>query len=335
MIKFLGKNKLLTLFIFVFLALIGYFFWLNRMPFTDNAFVVANIRPVSAEAAGPITHIYVENNHRVKRGDPLFTVFKRPYELAALGAARALEENMCRVKAIKEKIRKKRFVIEQREAECAYDRYLARIVDELAMEKAEPVVHAKALAEKVKVAASAIKVAKAALNESLHELQEAEVKTKRLEADLERKKIKLEQTTVYAKSDGIISNMFMSEGIVASEGVALFAFVDTEKWWVQANFKETVLQAVKPGMKVSIVFPMYPDRTFQGVVGQIGWNVNRQRHAGNALPVVEKENEWFLLPQRFPVQILLHDLPSDVELHVGQSADVHIHTGRWEFPPIR
>ncbi len=240
------------------------------MPYTDNAFVVANIRPVAAEVAGPITHIDVANNHRVKMGDPLFTVFKKPYELAVVEATHALEENRCRMKSVKEDIGKKRFVIEQREAEYQYDRYLALIMEGLAAEKAAPEVRAKALAEKVKVTAVAINVSKADLEKSMHQMSEAEARTKRLEADLGRKKIKLEQTTTYAKSDGIICNMFMSEGIVVDEQMMLFAFVDTSQWWVQANFKETVLKDVKPGMKAIIVFPMYPDRTFHGIVGQIG-----------------------------------------------------------------
>lgn len=335
MIRFLSKNKLLTLFIVVFLGLVSYFFWLNRMPYTDNAFVVANIRPVAAEVAGPITHIHVANNRRVKKGDPLFTVFRRPYELAVVEATQALEENRHKIKSLEKEIRKMRFVIEQREAESQYDHFLSGILKELAAEKAAPVVRSKALLEKVKVNTAAIKVAEAELQKSIHLLHEAQAGEKRLEAQLERRKIKLEQTTAYAKSDGIISNMFISEGIVVDERMQLFAFVDTSKWWVQANFKETVLKDVKPGMKAIIVFPMYPDRTFHGIVGQIGWNVNRQLRAGNALPVVEKENEWFLLPQRFPVQILLEDLAPDIELHVGLSANVHIDTGRWEFPPIR
>lgn len=80
---------------------------------------------------------------------------------------------------------------------------------------------------------------------------------------------------------------------------------------------------------------MYPDRTFYGKIGQIGWRVNRQLWSENGMPVVEKENEWFLLPQRFPVQIVLDALPPEIHLHVGQSANVHIDTGIWEFPPIR
>ena len=335
MIRFLGRNKLLSLFILVALVLAGYFFWLNRMPFTDNAFVVANIRPVAAEVPGPITHIYVKNNHPVKKGDAILTIYKKPYELAVEAAEYALKETLAEIKLLKQDIKKNEYVIEQRNAEYQYDHYIADIVKDLAAQKAEPEVHAKALAEKKKVAGAAIKVARAELEKSHHELKRAQARKERLKAELKSLQIKLEQTTLYAHSDGLICNMFLSKGVMVHEAMTLFAFVDTTRWWIQANFKETVLRHVKPGMKAMIEFSMYPDRTFHGTVGQIGWGVNRQIWAENGMPVVEKENEWFLLPQRFPVQILLNDLPPDLELHVGQSAYVHIDTGRWEFPPIR
>ena len=50
-------------------------------PFTNNAFVVANVRPVAANVKGYITEIYVKNESYVKAGQPLLTVFKKPYEL--------------------------------------------------------------------------------------------------------------------------------------------------------------------------------------------------------------------------------------------------------------
>ena len=335
MIRFLGRNILLTVFILIAMILIAYFLWLNRLPFTDNAFVVANIRPVAAEVPGPITDIYVKNNHLVRRGDPILTIYKEPYELAVKAARYALEENIAEISILKEDIQKKGYIIKQRDAEYHFDKYRADRSEDMARQKAESEFKAKALVEKAKVTSLGIKVAKADLEKCLLELKQAEVQKMRLEAELRSKEIRLRQTTIYAHSDGLICNMFLAKGIMVREAMTLFAFVDTTRWWIQANFKETVLKHVKPGMKAIIEFPMYPERTFHGKVDQIGWGVNRQRWAENGMPIVEKENEWFLLPQRFPVQIVLDDLPADIELHVGQSAHVHIDIGRWEFPPIR
>ena len=77
-----------------------YFFWLHRMPFTQNAFIVANVRPVSALVEGYITDIYVKNNQSVRKGAPLFTVFRQPYELKIKEIAASIEAERLRQKGI-------------------------------------------------------------------------------------------------------------------------------------------------------------------------------------------------------------------------------------------
>ena len=42
------------------------------------------------------------------------------------------------------------------------------------------------------------------------------------------------------------------------------------------------------------------------------------------LPEVEKENEWFLLPQRFPVQIKIIDCNDEIPFTHGASAYVEL-----------
>lgn len=333
--EFFRKNIFLAVFLLVLLALAGYYLWLNRIPYTTNAFVVANVRPVAALVPGPVTRIHVVNNQDVKRGQPLFTVYKRPYELAVQKTGHALTAVECEIKALQEEIKKNRHRIEQQSAKYAYAKYRAEIEEPLVAQDFVPEVRMDELLQLAEVDAAGVKMARATLQASIQRLEQARARKKSLEAELEMNEVRLEQTTVYARGDGIVCNMFMSVGTVADEQMELFAFVDTSKWWVQANLKETVLTDVRPGMKARIVFPLYPEHTFHGTVEQIGWGVNRQLRAGNALPVVEKENEWFLLPQRFPVQIAIDDPDPDLPLHVGLSANVHIETGHWQLPRIR
>ena len=42
------------------------------------------------------------------------------------------------------------------------------------------------------------------------------------------------------------------------------------------------------------------------------------------LPEVKKENEWFLLPQRFPVQIKIVNRPDEAIFTYGSSAYVEL-----------
>lgn len=64
---------------------------------------------------------------------------------------------------------------------------------------------------------------------------------------------------------------------------------------------------------------------FHGVVISTNWAVGRQEtQASSQLQKVARENEWVLLPQRFPVQIKILDLDPKFPLNVGASTYVYI-----------
>ena len=47
-----------------------------------------------------------------------------------------------------------------------------------------------------------------------------------------------------------VSNMKLYKGQLVSPGQSLFGFIDNKKWWIDANFKETDLNRIKPGQEV-------------------------------------------------------------------------------------
>jgi len=178
------------------------------------------------------------------------------------------------------------------------------------------------------VAQAQLKIAEAGMNVTKENLQNAYATVESLSAELEEAKVNLSLTTIYAQTDGIVSNMYLTKSVYADQGKPLFSFIDTDEWWIQANIKETELSNVREGQKVWIKLWLYPYKYFEGRVANIGWNVNRQlTSAENQLAEVIKENEWFLLPQRFPVQIKITDKEIDkYPLHVGATATVIIDT---------
>jgi len=332
---FVRNNIFLAIFVGVLAVLALYYLWLNRIPYTTNAFVVANVRPVAALVPGPIAKIHVENNAAVRKGNPILAIDPRPYELARTRAAHDLEAVGFEISALQEAVVKTRHLIEQRRARHAYARYRSQIEKPLLEQSFAPAYRGKMLVQDEEVRAAELRMAHAELGQTEAELKRARSRRKSLEAEVGEAEIRLDWTTVRARSDGIVSNMFLSVGMMVHEGQELFAFVDTSRWWVQANFKETVLRHVRPGQRARLHFWIYPGKEFHGTVTDIGWNAARQLTGQYALPVVEKENEWFLLPQRFPVQIELDAMDPGYPLHVGMSADVHIDTGRWQWPSIR
>jgi len=333
--SFLRNNVFLAIFLGALVLLAIYYLWLNRFPYTTNAFVVANVRPVAALVPGPITEIHVRNNAAVVQGTPILTIDPRPYELALARTGHELSAVEFEIRALEEAVVRTGHLIEQRRAEHGYARYRSEIEKPLLAQSFAPVYRGKMLVQNEAVQAAELRMAEAELAQTEAELKGAQARRKSLEAQVGEAEIRLGWTTVYARSDGIVSNMFLSVGTMVRDGQELFAFVDTTRWWVQANFKETVLRHVRPGQRARLEFWLYPGTTFHVTVSDIGWNANRQRSGQYGLPVVEKENEWFLLPQRFPVQIELDAEDMDRPLHVGMSANVHIETGRWQWPSIR
>lgn len=82
-LKVLKNEVSLPLFVIIIGLVIGGFHVFSYLvPFTDNAFVVTNVTPIAADVSGYITDIYVKNGQKVRKDDPLFTVYQQPYKLA-------------------------------------------------------------------------------------------------------------------------------------------------------------------------------------------------------------------------------------------------------------
>lgn len=334
-LKLFIKRNIVLFFFFLLLAF-GFCFYLyfNRKPFTNNAFLVANVRPVSAFVPGYLTEINVSNNQRVKKGDKLFQIFKDQYALEVKRLSNeivAAEANLIKAKS---GIEKSEHLVAKSKAAVDNARYLANQATKLADSHAVSEKLAEQRQQELNEAQEELRASQASLEESKATYDEIAANIKSLDNQLSNAKINLEETTIYASSNGIVTNLFVGMGTYLKTGDPICAFVETDKWWIQANFKETDLSQVRVGDKADIRLWIYPGKVFHGVIESVQWNVNRQQSAqGNYLQEVVNENEWFLLPQRLPVTIRIADPESETfPFHVGASAGVRIEA---ENPVIR
>jgi multidrug resistance efflux pump len=296
------------------------------VPITDNAFVVANIRPVAANVSGYVTALYVKNEQAVKQGQPLFTVFPTPYELTYKNAIAKVEEAKAAYIALQQQLELNRNLLQAsadtyQKLALNYKRYANAYKDNAVPEIAvEDLLKDKnAALAKFKAAQEQVKLAK----------QNLVVQQKKIEAlalSAANAKVDLDETTVYAATDGIVQNMFLSLRTPVVIHQPLFSFVDTTDLYIQANFNETDLRLVRVGDKVKIFPRMYlGQKIFHGTVVSNNWAAERQQtQERSQLQKVTSENEWLLLPQRFPVQIKVLDPDSHYPLNIGASAYVYI-----------
>jgi len=108
---------------------------------------------------------------------------------------------------------------------------------------------------------------------------------------------------------------------VAPGPVPIFSLVDARAWYVLADYRETELAHIAPGMEAQVYVLTNPRYRFRGTVQGIGWAVNPEdQPISPGVPQIKRELNWVHIAQRFPVRIRIENPePPDV-FRVGASA---------------
>jgi multidrug efflux system membrane fusion protein len=133
---------------------------------------------------------------------------------------------------------------------------------------------------------------------------------------------------IVAPFDARVTNLSISQGAYAHEGEQIFTLIDTRVWWVVANFRETQLQHIRPGMRADVYVLSKPNVRFSGVVDSVGFGVTPDadlvgRISRPGLPDVQRTLNWVHLASRFPVRVRIESQPTDL-FRLGESAVVVI-----------
>ncbi|MBT7249253.1 MAG: HlyD family secretion protein, partial [Rhodospirillaceae bacterium] len=142
----------------------------------------------------------------------------------------------------------------------------------------------------------------------------------------------LKRTTVYAPSDGIVTNFGLEVGEYIEEGKPVFSLVGAKVVWVRANYKETELTHVRVGQPATLRADTYPDRVIEAVVSSIAPATGAEFAL---LPPQNASGNWVKVVQRLPVRLEITDTDKIPNLRAGMSVIVEIDTGRQrDLPPI-
>ncbi len=196
-----------------------------------------------------------------------------------------------------------------------------------------------ALAEASLLAAEAqYKQAEAVVEQSHQQVQQASHSVTTLEplveqlpgkqASIDTAQYNLDNCRVTAPFDARVTNLTISQGAYATAGQHIFTLIDTRVWWVIANFRETQLHRIRPGMFAEVYVMSRPGVRYRGIVDSVGFGVTPDSDlvghiAAPGLPDVQRTLNWVHLASRFPVRIRIQDNPSDV-FRLGESAVVVI-----------
>lgn len=128
-------------------------------------------------------------------------------------------------------------------------------------------------------------------------------------------------TVIRAPHDGVVSKRTVAEGQTVSAGQAVVQLV-TPSIWITANFKETQLEAMKPGQPVEIAVDAFPHLALHGTIESFS-GATGSRFA--LLPPDNAAGNFTKVVQRVPVRVRLES-PAEVQLRPGMSAEVSVHT---------
>ncbi|MDG2094807.1 MAG: efflux RND transporter periplasmic adaptor subunit [Phycisphaerales bacterium] len=303
---------------------------LVRYPRTSDAFVRANTVGVAAHVSGNIVELNVRDNQRVTAGEVLFVVDPRPYEAEVERLEAKLVVTDLEIEAFRQSVLAASASLEEMLAESAYAvSYLARLEPLLAQKFVTPNEVEKARSDaqaslgRVEAAEAQLKRAQRLVGDDL----DGNARRQEVAASLADARLNIEYCFVRAQVSGYVSNLNIARGEYANQGVQLFTVVDDSRWYVLANYRETLLGRIEPGMTAEVWLLACPGQPLKGVVEGIGKAIFQPVGASvNALPDVPPALDWVRLAQRFPVRIILEEAPG-CTLHSGATATVRINPG--------
>ena len=326
------RKKGLSIFILLLLLIsIGsvayWYFFIKGFEETEDAYVSGNQVMVSAQVAGNISKINVDNMDPVQAGDVLLelddTNAKLSFEQAKsnlANAVRQVSQLNYTVKQLKSAVRANEITLAQ--AQGNLNRRV-QLVKDGAIDK-ESFQHAK----------EAVELAKANLTTSQNQLganqallldgplsEQPQIQS--AVSNLKQAWLNLERTKIRSPIKGYVARRNAQVGQAVSVGGALMAVVTTDQMWLDANFKETQLTHMRIGQPVEIHFDLYgKDKTFDGKVVGIEMGTGS---AFSLLPTQNATGNWIKVVQRVPVRIQL-DPQQLIEnpLRIGLSATVKV-----------
>jgi membrane fusion protein (multidrug efflux system) len=154
-------------------------------------------------------------------------------------------------------------------------------------------------------------------------LDAAQARVAQARAAVEQAQLHLEYTTVKAPVAGVISRKSVEPGQVVQPGQALLALVSSGDAWVVANFKETQLGDIRPGLRATVAIDAY-DRDIEGRVDSIAAATGAKF---SLLPAENASGNFVKVVQRVPVRIAIApEAAKGLELRPGMSVVVTVHT---------
>lgn len=303
---------------------------------TDNAYVKQDIVSIAGEVNGLVVAVEVRENQQVKVGDVLFRIDPSAFSVAMQQADAQIAAAQANVTALTADVGANAANI----AGARDDLVLAE--SRFAREKAlldrgfntrarmDEALHGVASARD-RLAAVSAEVAKAQA-QLANGAQVPGLNPQIAAAQATRAKAALDmaRTEVRAPVAGRVTQVTRLQiGQMVFAGVPMLSIVRVGGARVEANFKETDLDRMRPGQPAEVRLDAYPGLTLKGHVDSIGAGTGSEF---SLLPAQNATGNWVKITQRVPVRIALENSGTGASegrpLIAGLSANVTVHVGK-------
>lgn len=310
------KFGLIGGFVIAALAFAGWLFLTRHLVSTDDAYIHADIAPISAKVPGAVTAVMVNDNQLVRAGDILLRIDDQTYRAqadAARAAAAVADADIATLARQVEQQTSRITIAEANEASAQAEaeraaRDLARLSklatsDFATRQNLDTATADNAKAQAALASAKAnVAVEKAEFAILQGKLTEARANLDQARAQAALADQNLADTVVRAPVDGVIGNRGVVAGQYARTGVVLLSIVPVTDLWVEANFKETQLPGMGPGQPVEIAVDALPGVKLSGVIESLS---PASGALFSLLPPENASGNFTKVVQRVPVKIRL------------------------------
>ena len=296
----------------------GYDWWTvgRFVETTDDAYVGGDVTVIAPKVSGFVSLVAVTDNQAVHAGDLLVKLDDRDYLAALAKADAAVAGQQATLANLDATRRLQQALIAQAQAGiAAADAEITRARDDqvrfrdLSAHAAASVQTSQKADADYKQAQAAGDKAKAVADAAVRQLDVIDTQKRQTEAalagavaDRDTARLNLGYTELRAPIDGTIGNRSTQTGAYATVGSQLLAVVPATGLWVDANFKENQLAAMRPGMTATVVADVLPGETFRGHVASLAPATGAQF---SVLPPENATGNFTKIVQRVPVRILL------------------------------
>ncbi|WP_105420816.1 HlyD family secretion protein [Neorhizobium sp. T25_27] len=282
---------------------------------TNDAYVRGQVTILSPQLAGYLTEVPVQDYQRVCRGDLIARIDDRIYAQKLEQAKAALATTQASLanseqsrKSAEAKIQSAKAAVESAKAAfdaatTAYDRTQSLLEKNIATQS-----DAEKTRSAFNQAQAAVHQAEAAVLVAEQDLNTIVVSRKSLEANVESAKaavklaeIDLANTRIAAPQDGTLGEVAGRVGQYVSVGTQIGSIVPAQVW-VVANFKETQLDGMAAGQKVTFTVDALGHERFAGRIERFA------PATGSEFSVIKADNatgNFTKVAQRIPVRIAI------------------------------